>query len=195
VIEERLAQQLGFLLEADALKSVQRRTPITGGRMENSAEHSWHLALFALLLAEHSDEPLDVGHAILLALVHDLVEIDAGDTFAYDTAGYETKAARELEAAERLFSLLPADQALQLRGLWEEFDLCTTPEARFANALDRLQPALLNCATGGGSWIDAEVQREQVEQRMAPVGAASTALGAVIRERVAEGVDRGWIRP
>ena len=109
-MDERLDRQIAFLLEADRLKAVERRTPTGAGRLENSAEHSWHLALFALVLAEHADGEVDVAHAVALALVHDLVEIDAGDTFAYDEAGYETKTARELAAAERLFGLLPPDQ-------------------------------------------------------------------------------------
>jgi putative hydrolase of HD superfamily len=170
VPNERLAQQISFILEADKLKSIERRTPLVdNSRQENSAEHSWHLALAALTLAEHAPAGTDVGHAIRLAIVHDLVEIDAGDTFAYDTAHAETKAAREQAAADRLFGLLPPDQASRFRAWWEEFEAQETPAARFANVLDRLQPLLLNMHSGGGSWATHRVARSQVVRRMTPI--------------------------
>jgi putative hydrolase of HD superfamily len=170
---ERLAQQIAFLVEVDRLKTVLRRTPVSdNSRLENSAEHSWHLALAAMTLHEYGPEGMDTSRVLELVVVHDLVEIDAGDTFAYDVAGQDTRAARERAAADRIFGLLPVDQAHRLRALWEEFEAISTPEARFANALDRLQALLQNMKAGGGSWAAYEVTREQVLRRMAPVEAA-----------------------
>lgn len=168
--DDRLSQQIAFLLEADKLKTILRRTPLTdASRPENSAEHSWHLVLAALVMAEHVAEPLDLPHVLELLTVHDLVEIDAGDTFAYDHDHLHTKAARERAAADRLFALLPPDQGARLRASWEEFEAHETAEARFANALDRLQPLLQNARAGGGSWRDHDVTREQVLARMDPI--------------------------
>lgn len=169
-MSDRLARQIGFLLEADKLKSILRRTPLVdNSRLENSAEHSWHLALAALALQEYAPEGTDVLHAVRLVIVHDLVEVDAGDTFAYDTAHHETKAERELAAAERIFGLLPDDQAASFREWWDEFEAQDTPSSRFANSLDRLQPLLLNMHSGGGSWTTHRVARSQVLRRMNPV--------------------------
>jgi putative hydrolase of HD superfamily len=167
---ERLTRQIAFLVEADRLKTVLRRTPVSdNSRLENSAEHSWHLALAAMILHEYGPAGLDTSRVLELVVVHDLVEIDAGDTFAYDVGAHETKAAREGAAADRIFGLLPADQAQRCRALWEEFEAMSTPEARLANALDRLQALLQNMKAGGGSWAAHEVTREQVLRRMAPV--------------------------
>ena len=167
---ERLERQLAFVREIDRLKSVLRRTSLhDGSRRENSAEHSWHLASMALVLAEYAPDGADVTRAVQLCLVHDVVEIDAGDTFAYDTAGYADKAAREQAAAVRLFGLLPLDQGIAFRAMWEEFEEGETPTARFANALDRLQPLLLNMESGGGSWTTHSVRRSQVIERMQPI--------------------------
>jgi len=166
----RLTQQIAFLIEADKLKGVLRRTTLMdASRPENSAEHSWHLALTAIVLAEYAPGGVDILHVLRLVTVHDLVEIDAGDTFAYDTAGNETKAARERAAAERIFALLPDDQAAHVRDLWDEFEDRQTPEARFAHALDRLQPLLQNMEAGGGSWKTHGVGRADVLRRMAPL--------------------------
>jgi putative hydrolase of HD superfamily len=170
---DRLARQIAFLVEADKLKTVERRTPLTDrSRLENSAEHSWHLGLAAMALCEYAPPGVDLRRVLELLAVHDLVEIDAGDTFAYDPAGRQTKASRERAAADRIFSLLPPDQARRLRAAWEEFEAFETPESRFANALDRLQALLQNMAAGGGSWSAYRVTRSQVLQRMAPVEAA-----------------------
>jgi putative hydrolase of HD superfamily len=170
VSNDRLQQQIAFLVEADKLKSILRQTPLAdNSRLENSAEHSWHLALAALTLQEYAPDGTDVSHAVRLVIVHDLVEIDAGDTFAYDTAHHETKAERELAAAERIFGLLPADLQASLRNWWNEFEAQETPSARFANALDRLQPLLLNMRAGGGSWTAHHVARSQVVRRMQPI--------------------------
>jgi len=167
---DRLARQIAFLLDADRLKTILRRTPLAdNSRLENSAEHSWHLALAALTLREYAPSGTDIAHAVALVIVHDLVEIDAGDTFAYAVDGQDTKAARERAAAERLFGLLPPDQAQSFRALWEEFEAHDTPSARYANALDRLQPLLLNMESGGGSWTAHGVRRSQVVARMQPI--------------------------
>lgn len=147
---------MGFLVEIDQLKNVLRQTPIVdGSRRENTAEHSWHLAMFAVVLAEHSAEPVDVGRVIMMLLLHDIVEIDAGDVFVYaasDSAVAAKQEADEQAAAHRLFSLLPPDQAARLRALWEEFEAKESPESRFAKSIDRLQPIVLNRHSGGGSW-------------------------------------------
>ena len=167
---DRLAQQIAFLLEADKLKTVLRRTPLTdGSRPENSAEHSWHLVLAALVLREHVTVEVDLLRVLEMLAVHDLVEIDAGDTFAYDPGHLGTKADREREAADRIFAMLAPDQCERLRARWEEFEAHETPEARFANALDRLQPLLQNARAGGGSWSSHEVTRQQVLRRMDPI--------------------------
>jgi len=167
---DRLAQQIAFLLEADKLKRILRRTPLTdASRPENSAEHSWHLVLAAVVLREHATTDVDLLRVLEMLTVHDLVEIDAGDTFAYDAGHLGTKAERERAAADRIFALLPPDQAARLRERWEEFEAHETPEARFANALDRLQPLLQNACAGGGSWRDHEVTRQQVLRRMDPI--------------------------
>ena len=170
---DRLAGQIAFLVEADKLKTVLRRTPLVDlSRLENSAEHSWHLALTALALLEYAPAGVDLQRVLELIAVHDLVEIDAGDTFAYDTAAHDTKIDRERSAAERIFGLLPPDQSAAFRQRWEEFEAAETPESRYANALDRLQPLLLNMHSGGGSWKTHHVTRSAVLRRMAPIKAA-----------------------
>jgi len=170
VADDRLLRQIAFLIEADKLKNIIRRTSLVdSSRQENSAEHSWHLALAVLLLGEHVPFEFDLLRALEMLTVHDLVEIDAGDTFAYDPAGQVTKAERERIAAERIFGLLPADQASRLRELWEEFEVQQTPTARVANAVDRLQPLLQNAYSDGGSWRFHHVTRGQVLYRMAPI--------------------------
>jgi putative hydrolase of HD superfamily len=192
---DRLARQLAFLLEADRLKQVERQTDVIGGgRRENTAEHSWHLGLFALVLAEHADDAVNLARVLAMVLVHDLVEIDAGDTFAYDEAGYETKAAREQAAADRLFGLLPQGQAEELRALWEEHEAGVTVDARFANALDRLQPVLLNHAAGTDApWVRHGITYEQIVRRNAVIADGSKALWAEAHERITEAVTKGWV--
>jgi putative hydrolase of HD superfamily len=180
---ERLTRQIAFLVEADKLKTILRRTPLTdNSRPENSAEHSWHLALAAVALREYAPPGIDVPRVLELVAVHDLVEIDAGDTFAYDVVGAATKADRERTAADRIFGLLPRDQADLLRGRWEEFEAMATPEARFANALDRLQALLQNMQAGGGSWTTFNVTRSQVLGRMAPIEAAMPGVWSFVLE-------------
>lgn len=184
---ERLAQQVAFLVEADKLKTIIRRTPLTDvSRLENSAEHSWHLALAAITLADYAPPGANLLRVLELVAVHDLVEIDAGDTFAYDTDEqvHVSKAERERAGADRVFGLLPADQAVRLRALWEEFEAQETVEARFANALDRFQALLQNAGAGGGSWRDYNVTRTQVMARMAPVQSAAPLLWPVVLDVV-----------
>jgi putative hydrolase of HD superfamily len=191
----RLDQQLGFILEIDKLKSILRQTPITGAerRRENDAEHSWHIAVMASLLAEYAPTAIDVARVTRMLLIHDLVEIDAGDTFAYDVAGYSDKEERELRAAERLFGLLPDDLAAGFRALWDEFEASVTPESCYANALDRLQPLLLNSRTGGGSWRSHHVTRAQVFTRMEPIRTGAPGLWPVVLAIVEDASERGWL--
>jgi len=193
--DERFRNQLRFIVEVDRLKQVLRRTWLTdGSRRENSAEHSWHLALMATLLSEYAGTGVDVSRVIQMVLVHDIVEIDAGDTFAYDQAGNADRAVREAAAADRLFGLLPADQGRQLRELWDEFEAGRTPEARYALALDRLQPLLQNVHSDGGAWRAHGVSREQVLERMSPVRDLSVEMWAYVVWAVDEVWAAGFIR-
>ena len=192
---DRLESQLAFVLEIDRLKTVLRRTTLVDrSRHENSAEHSWHIALMAVLLAEHAAEEVDLGRVVRMLLVHDVVEIDAGDTFCYDAEANAGKEERERRAAERIFGLLPADQAAELRELWDEFEARETAEARYANAVDRLQPMLHNLATEGCSWQRHEVSVEQVIERNSPIGDGAPGLWEHARARLEEAVEKGWLR-
>ena len=182
-----LKAQFDFLLELDRLKSVVRQSSLANGsRRENSAEHSWHLAMFALVLSEHADVHVKVTHAVRLLLVHDIVEIDAGDApiHANTLSRLELEAA-EHRAAERIFGLLPTQQAQRLRDMWLEFEAGQSPEARFAKALDRLQPLLLNIAVGGGTWKENAITEQQVVDRYGPaIKGGSTALWDAARDLV-----------
>ncbi len=194
--DDRLSRQIAFLVEADKLKAVLRRTAlIDGSRRENSAEHSWHLALAAVVLAEYAPAPVNLVRVLEMLAVHDLVEIDAGDTFAYDTQNAATKADREHMAAERIFAMLPPDQAGRLRACWEEFEEQETAEAKFANAMDRIQPLLQNAFSGGGSWCNQNLSRAQVLARMAPIQGAIPAVWPMIVDTIesfcASGVLKG----
>jgi putative hydrolases of HD superfamily len=177
---QRLSQQLAFLAEADQLKTILRRTSLIGGaRNENTAEHSWHFALMALTLAEHSPVPLELPRVLKIALLHDLVEIDAGDSFVYDPSAMLGKHEREAAAAERIFGLLPSDQAQEYRALWDEFEAQETPEAKFAAAVDRLCGMLPNYKNQGGSWVEHGVSATRVAERNRPIGAGAPALWEV----------------
>ena len=191
----RLTQQLAFLRELDKLKGVLRRTSlIDRSRLENSAEHSWHLGAMALTLAEYAPEGTNLSRVVEMLLVHDIVEIDAGDTFAFDKAANVGKADREALAAGRLFGLLPDDAGLRLRALWEEFEAEKTREARFANALDRFQGLLMNDAPGdGGTWRIHGVTSTQVLERMAPIQYGAPALWPVVLGAVERAVASGHI--
>jgi putative hydrolases of HD superfamily len=189
----RLARQVRFILEMDRLKEVFRQTVLTGSRRpENDAEHSWHLCLCVLVLAEHASVPeLDVLRVLRMVIVHDLVEIDAGDTFAYDDAGRAGQHEREARAADRIFGLLPDDQARDFRALWDEFEARRTPEARFAAAVDRFQPMLLNAHTDGHAWRKHGVTYPRVMARNAGVAEGSAALWEYAARMVAEAVEKG----
>lgn len=175
--QERIRKQFAFCEEIDKMKQIGRQTYLSdGSRKENDAEHSWHMAVMALLLSEYANEQIDVLRTVSMLLVHDLVEIDAGDTYAYDPEGRKTQRQRELAAADRIFRLLPEDQGRMLRGLWDEFEEWETPEARFAHALDNVQPAMLNAASGGKSWVEKGVRLSQVLERNSSTAKGSKAL-------------------
>lgn len=185
--QDRLTRQLAFILEADRMKNIYRQTLVLHeDRQENDAEHSFHLALMAAILAEHARVPVDVTVVMKMVLVHDIVEIDAGDTYAYDTAGNETKRAREVKAADRLFGLLPEDQAEEFRGLWEEFEARETPEAKFANAIDRLQPMMLNYEKGGISWKRRGITAEQARARNHDITDEGSAILGSLADAIVE---------
>jgi len=193
---DRLASQLGFILEIDKVKQVVRRTLLAdGSRRENDAEHSWHLAMMAVLLSEYACEGVDVGRVVKMVLIHDLVEIDAGDTFCYDEAGNATKAEREAEAADRIFGLLPRDQGEPLRRLWEEFEARRTADARFAAALDRLQPILHNYHTRGATWREHGITADQVLARNVVIDDGAPALWAYARRLIRSAVVKGYLAP
>jgi putative hydrolase of HD superfamily len=192
--DERLARQIEFIAEIDRLKQVLRQTlTIDGVRRENSAEHSWQLAMMALVLVEHAGATVDMRRTLMLTLVHDIVEVDAGDTFAFDPAANATKAAREEAAAKRIFGLLPPEQGAELRALWDEFEAGETPEARYANALDRLAGLLTNSRNAGGTWQRHQIARSAVLQRMAPIRAGAPGLWPFVERTIAEAVVVGWI--
>lgn len=182
-MDERLKQQLEFVLEIDKEKNIFRQTHLSGhGRNENDAEHAWHMAIMAYVLREYANEPVDIARVMLMCLVHDIVEIDAGDTYAYDAEGLKTQKARENAAKERIFSLLPDEQKQELMQLFDEFEEFATPESKFAHAMDNLQPLLLNNSNGGGDWKEHDVSAEQVYGRQ-----RKTRLGS---ERLYEETDR-----
>ena len=192
---ERLKQQMDFILEADKSKKVIRQTYLAdGSRKEDDAEHSWHLALMCILLSEYANEKIDVLKTTAMVLIHDIVEIDAGDTYAYDTAGNSTKRERELAAAERIFNLLPTDQAAKMRGLWDEFEEGETAEARFANTLDKVQPVFLTNANSGKSWKEHGVKESQIMSRNAHTGDGSEELWSYCRDLIEKNIADGNIK-
>lgn len=189
---DRFTQQREFILAVDKLKGVERVSRLTDdSRAENSAEHSWHIAVMAMTLHEYAAEPVDPLHVVRLLLVHDIVEIDAGDTCCYDADGYADKEERERNAAVRLFGMLPDDQSSQFLALWEEFEAMRTPAALFANAVDRLQPFLLGRHRDNGEWTFRARTREQILTRMAPVRDASPQLWPYIEAVVEEAFESG----
>ena len=195
-MNERLNKQMEFILEIDKLKSITRQTYIADAtRKENDTEHSWHLAMMCMLLSEYSNEKIDVLRTMSMVLIHDIIEIDAGDTYAYDTAGNATKREREVAAADRLFNILPADQAEYMRGLWDEFEECVTPEARFASALDRIQPIMLNDASGGKAWDEHGVCLSQIINRNSYTKDGSKVLwDFALNRNVIPNVKKGTVR-
>ena len=187
-----LNEQIAFLVESDKLNTVLRRNyTVAADRRENSAEHSWHVALTAVLLAEYSNQPVNIDRVVRMLLVHDLVEIDAGDTFIYDSVANTSKEAREREAAKRLFGLLPESQASELHELWDEFETRATPEAKFAGAVDRFVAVLHNCATHGRGWKENGITRSRVLEVNQRVAEGSETLWAKIQEMTQEAVQRG----
>lgn len=194
-MDERLKKQLDFLLEIDKSKEVIRQTYLSdGSRKENDAEHSWHLAIMAILLSEYANEDIDVLKTVFMVLIHDLVEIDAGDTYAYDVEGNKTKKEREIRAADRIFKILPKDQADKLRALWEEFERGDTPESIFAAALDKTQPVILTDNQGGKSWMEHGVKKSQISKRTEYVKEGSKELGEYINEAIKRNVEKGLLK-
>lgn len=190
-----LDKQIKFLLEIDKSKEIIRQTYIAdASRKENDAEHSWHLAIMAFLLADYANEKIDVLHVVEMVLIHDLIEIDAGDTYAYDTAGNKTKVEREKKAAERIFNILPARQAQMIRELWDEFEEQITPESKFANTLDHIQPILLNNASGGKSWREHGVQKNQIVNRNENTSQGSAELWDYCKKLIDENVNKGNVK-
>ncbi len=194
--DSRLSQQIQFIVEIDKLKGVLRQTLLTdSSRRENSAEHSWHLAMMAMLLSEYAPAPVNVLQVIKMLLIHDLVEIDAGDTFCYDVQGNLGKAEREKQAAARLFGQLPVEQGIELRSLWEEFEAQQTAEAQFATALDRLQPLLHNQQTAGGTWRIHGITLDKVIERMKPIKTGAPQLWTLVEQVLEESVKAGYLKP
>ncbi len=191
-MDERLQKQLDFILEIDKEKNIFRQTHLSGhGRNENDAEHAWHMAIMAYLLQEYSNEKIDVARVMLMCLIHDVVEIDAGDTYAYDAEGLKTQKAREEAAKERLYSMLPEDQKADLTAIFDEFEERKTPEAKFARALDNLQPLLLNNSNDGGDWRNHDVTAEKVYERQSRTREGSEKLfevtDTILKENIAKG--------
>ncbi|HCG7192820.1 HD domain-containing protein [Vibrio parahaemolyticus] len=193
---ERLEKQLALLIELDKLKSVLRRTRVKSaeGRLENSGEHSWHVALMAVLMEEHANAPVDICRVMKMLLIHDVVEIDAGDTFVYDTAASKDQAEKEIKAAERLFGMLPTDQGQELLALWQEFEAAQSDDAKYAKALDRLIPMLLNYHNNGQSWKENSVTREQALTINKRIEFGSVTLWDKVKELIEEATEKGWLK-
>ena len=192
---QRFRSQIEFILEVDKLKQIQRRTTLLdGSRQENSAEHCWHIALIVLVLSEYAEEAhLDLLQVIKLLLVHDLVEIDADDTYCYDEIGGQDQKLRETKAADRIFNILPSDQAKSFRALWDEYEARETAASRFANALDRLQPLLHNYYTRGHTWQKHGIRRKQVISRMLPINEGSSFLWGYVLNLIDDAVRKGYL--
>lgn len=194
--DARFAKQIRFILELDKEKTILRQTHLTGyRRQENDAEHAWHMGVMACLLKEYANEPFDLARTLLMILLHDVVEIDAGDTYAYDPDAVKTQREREEKAADRIFGLLPEDQAREFRDLFEEFDRGDTPEARYAHALDNFQPILLNDANNGKDWRLHQVGRQQVEKRNARTHEGSEKIAQAVQSIIDRNVEKGNLKP
>ena len=192
----RLEKQMEFCKEIDKEKLIGRQTYLTdGSRKENDAEHAWHMALMAVVLQEYSNEEIDLLKSMTMMLIHDIVEIDAGDTFAYDEEGKKDQRERELKAAERLFGMLPEDQGAYFRQLWDEFESMSTPEARFARTLDNIQPTMLNASSGGKGWSEKGVHIDQVMERQSYTGDGSRVLWDYsLNNYIKPNVEKGTIK-
>lgn len=190
----RLEQQLRFIVEIDKVKNIIRQTYLAdGNRKENDAEHSWHIALMAFVLQEYAPEGIDILKVVNMVLLHDLVEIDAGDTYAYDTEGAKTKREREVKAADRIYGLLPKDQEKAFRALWDEFEEYETADAKYAHLLDNLQPILLNDASAGKSWLEHEVKSSMILKRNAKIPETSPEIFACIESIIKKHIQLGNI--
>ena len=193
--DERLKQQLEFVLEIDKEKNIFRQTHLSGhGRNENDAEHAWHMAIMAYLLREYSNEPVDITRVMLMCLIHDVVEIDAGDTYAYDAEGLKTQKAREEAAKERIYSLLPEDQKEELAAIFDEFEESKTPESKFAHAMDNLQPLMLNNSNDGGDWREHGVSAKQVYGRQSRTKEGSEKLYEVTDQIIKKHREKGNLK-
>lgn len=194
MISERLKKQIEFIVEIDKLKNIYRQTYVLHeNRKENDAEHSWHIALMAFLLAEHSNTEIDVLKTMKMLLIHDIVEIDAGDTYCYDTEGYKDKAEREQKAADRIFGILPDDQRDEMQDLWHEFEEMKTPESKFAAVLDRIQPLTLNYRKDGISWQEHDVKKDMVLERNKHVADGSEEIWQYVLELLDDAHKKGMI--
>lgn len=193
---ERIEQQAAFAVEIDKVKNIFRQTWLAdGSRKENDAEHAWHAALMAVLLAEYSNEPINILKVVKMLLLHDLVEIDAGDSYAYDEAAQATAHEREQKAADRIFGMLPKDQRQEFRGLWDEFEEYETPEARFAHVMDNFQPLLLNDAADGKGWKEHQVKRANIEKRNRKTSKGSKRINEYIEQIIDRNIEKGNIEP
>lgn len=191
-MDERLKKQLEFIVEVDKIKNIGRQTYLSDGkRKENDAEHSWHIALMAFLLKEYANEEVDVLKVMTMVLIHDIVEIDAGDTYAYDAEGHKTKETREKAAAKRIFGLLPEDQGEYLKALWEEFEAWETMEAKFAHVMDNFQPLLLNDASDGKSWAEHQIKKSQPYKRNERIPEGSAKLWEPMEQIILKHVKKG----
>ncbi len=192
---KRLEKQLNFILELDKEKNILRQTHLSGnGRRENDAEHAWHMAVMIYLLKEYANEKIDLAKTMMMALIHDVVEIDAGDTYAYDAEGLATQKEREEKAAKRIFGMLPEEQKEEMMALFEEFEEYETPEARFAHVMDNFQPLLLNHSNNGGDWWAHNVAKSQVYKRNAKTGTGSEELWEYMQTLIDENIKKGNIR-
>ena len=194
-MDNRMEKQLAFSLEIDKVKNIFRQTHLSGcGRNENDAEHSWHMAIMAYLLQEYANEEIDIAKVMLMCLIHDIVEIDAGDTYAYDKVGLQSQKAREDVAKQRIFSILPQEQAEEFIALFDEFEAYETPEAKFAHAMDNLQPLMLNNSNNGGDWRAHHVTAEQIYGRQSKTRLGSEKLFEVIDRIIQDNIEKGNIK-
>ncbi|MGN0616916.1 HD domain-containing protein [Ruminococcus flavefaciens] len=194
-MKERLENQINFILELDKMKNLYRQTYVLHeDRKENDAEHSWHIAIMAILLSEYANSEIDTAKVIKMLLLHDVIEVDAGDTYCYDAVGNSTKAEREEKAARRIFGLLPEDQCTEFYELWREFEDSVTKEARFAAVLDRLQPLMLNYTKGGISWQEHGIHKEQVLKRNENYFGEADELAELIRSVIDDAEKKGWLK-
>ena len=194
-MDSRIDKQLAFSLEIDKVKNIFRQTHLSGnGRNENDAEHSWHMAVMAYLLKEYANEEIDIAKVMIMCLIHDIVEIDAGDTYAYDAESLKTQKAREEIAKERIFSLLPEEQARELIGIFDEFEEYETPESKFAHAMDNIQPLILNDSNNGGDWREHNVTVEQIYGRQSKTKLGSNRLFDVTDEIIKNNIRKGNLK-